>query len=109
MVGRTGTHSTCRIHGHLYVGAGIVTPRGPGETDGIPAGIDVIAPAGKLLGSIRVPQDAFTNCCFSGPDLLTLCILAGASIYQIAVSIPGCRAATWPEPANTVATPTPKT
>lgn len=106
--GRGGDGMSLDIHGNLYVCAGILTPRGPGETDGIPPGIYVITPAGNLLGSIRLPHDTITNCCFSGPDLQTLCILAGPSIYQIAVSIPGYRAGPWPEPATSVATPTTK-
>lgn len=45
-------------------------------------GVYVISPSGKLIQFIRTPETA-TNCTFGGPDLKTLYITAGESVYRL--------------------------
>ena len=52
-------------------------------------GVYVIRPNGELVGRIPIPEDAITNCCFGGPGLRTLYIVAGRNLYQLPVKIPG--------------------
>ena len=51
-------------------------------------GIWVISPQGVRLGIIRVPEDP-RNVTFGGPDMRTLFITAGDSLYSIRVKTPG--------------------
>jgi gluconolactonase len=90
--GRGGDGLELDQEGNLYVCAGIITPRGPGETNDVPPGVYVITPGGELLGTIPIPHDTITNCCFGGEDLRTLTITAGANLYQIRTRIPGYHA-----------------
>ena len=62
--------------GNLWVAAGVLNPRGPGETKDVPPGVYVITPEGKLLGRIPIPEDLITNLAFGGPDRKTLFLLA---------------------------------
>jgi gluconolactonase len=50
--------------------------------EGEKSGVYVISPGGKLLDVIKTPENA-TNCTFGGPDLRTLYITAGGSLYSI--------------------------
>ena len=87
--GRGGDGMRLDVEGNLWVAAGINTPRGTGETTDNPPGIYVIAPAGKLLGRIPVPEDLITNLTFAGPEKKTLYITAGKSLYKINVNVSG--------------------
>jgi len=60
------------VDGNIYATAGLKAK----------TGVYVISPAGKLLKFIRTPETA-TNCTFGGPDLKTLYITAGESVYRI--------------------------
>ena len=90
--GRGGDGMELDREGNLYVCAGIITPRGPHETDQWSPGVYVISPVGKLLGRIPIPEDLITNCCFGGPDWKTLYITAGKTLYSIRVNTPGYHA-----------------
>ncbi len=90
--GRGGDGMELDQEGNLYVCAGILTPRGPGETTAVVPGVYVITRKGQLVATIPVPHDTITNCCFGGEDLRTLTIVAGASIYQVRTRIPGYHA-----------------
>jgi gluconolactonase len=90
--GRGGDGMELDRDGNLYVCAGIITPRGPHETDKYLPGVYVITPSGKLLGRIPIPEDVITNCCFGGPDWQTLYVTAGKTLYSIRVTIPGYHA-----------------
>ena len=90
--GRGGDGMELDRDGNLYVCAGILTPRGPYETDKNPPGVYVLTPAGKLLGRIPIPEDVITNCCFGGPDWRTLYVTAGRTLYSIRVIIAGYHA-----------------
>lgn len=87
--GRGGDGMEVDRDGNLYVCAGIRRPRRDGETDKIPTGVYVITPAGDLLGRIPIPEDVITNCCFGGPDLRTLYVVAGKTLFSIPVKTPG--------------------
>ncbi|MBI3463845.1 MAG: SMP-30/gluconolactonase/LRE family protein [Planctomycetes bacterium] len=90
--GRGGDGMELDREGNLYVCAGIITPRGPHETDQWSPGVYVITPSGKLLGRIPIPEDLITNCCFGGPDWKTLYVTAGKTLYSIRVNIAGYHA-----------------
>src|SRR4051794_27660604 len=66
--GRSGDGLRLDVRGNLWVAAGINLPRHGGENTDVPAGVYVISPEGKLLGSIPIPEDVTTNLAFGGPD-----------------------------------------
>jgi len=76
--------------GLLYVAAGLNKPHPPSETaDKLKGGIYVISPEGKLVEFIPIPRDEVTNCAFGGPDLKTLYITAGGSLWSVRTKTPG--------------------
>ncbi|MCS1409191.1 MAG: Gluconolactonase [Verrucomicrobia subdivision 3 bacterium] len=76
-------------NGTLYLAAGINTPRGPHETDGVPAGVYLITPNGVMKSRIPIPEDVITNLAFGGHDGKNLYITAGKNLYQTRVNVPG--------------------
>ena len=58
--------------------------RGTSETLETKAGVYVISPAGKLLKFIPIPEDMITNNAFGGPDMQTLYVTAGKTLYGCA-------------------------
>jgi gluconolactonase len=90
--GRGGDGMELDQDGNLYVCAGLGMRRGTGETTDVPPGVYVFEPDGGLLGSIPVPHDTITNCCFGGPDLRTLYVTVGPSLYHARVARPGYHA-----------------
>jgi gluconolactonase len=87
--GRGGDGLRVDSKGNLWVAAGISTKRGPGETLDVPPGVYVITPGGKLLGRIPIPEDLITNVAFGGPDLKTLYVTAGKTLYRVPVNVAG--------------------
>ena len=75
--------------GNLYVTAGLNTPNPPAESGPAKAGVYIFSPAGKSLGVIPIPEDAVTNCTFGDPDLKTLYITAGKTLFRIRMNIMG--------------------
>jgi len=76
--------------GRLYVAAGLNRPNPPFETQPEPtAGIYVFSAEGQLLEWIPIPRDEVTNCAFGGPDLKTLYVTAGGSLWAIPMATPG--------------------
>tara|TARA_B100001013_G_scaffold328678_1_gene242545 strand:+ start:107 stop:1054 length:948 start_codon:yes stop_codon:yes gene_type:complete len=75
--------------GNLWIAAGILMPRGEGESSINPPGIYVVDPLGKLLGFISVPEDVITNLAFGGADKKTAYITAGNTLFQIRLTVPG--------------------
>jgi gluconolactonase len=76
--------------GILYVAAGLNNPHPPYETvDEFKGGIYVITPNGELLEFIAIPKDEVTNCAFGGPDLKTLYVTAGGSLWSIQAKTAG--------------------
>jgi gluconolactonase len=87
--GRGGDGMAVDSLGNLYVAAGVARARGPHETPIYPPAIYIITPEGRLIGRIPIPEDVITNVTFGGPDLKTLFITAGRSLYEIPVGIAG--------------------
>jgi gluconolactonase len=87
--GRGGDGIRLDVHGNLWVAAGISSPRNAGETADVPAGVYVIAPEGKLLGRIPIPEDVTTNLAFGGPGRKTLYVTAGKTIYTVPLQVGG--------------------
>jgi gluconolactonase len=87
--GRGGDGMRLDSQGNLWVAAGIMTSRWPGETTAVAPGIYVITPAGRLLGHVPIREDSVTNLAFGGPDLRTLYVTAGKTLYQLRVNVPG--------------------
>jgi gluconolactonase len=49
----------------------------------------VISPGGKLIKFIPIPEDLITNNAFGGPDMKTLYITAGKTLFKVRVDVPG--------------------
>jgi gluconolactonase len=49
----------------------------------------VFSPSGEALGRIPIPEDVITNVTFGGPDLKTLFVTAGRTLYRLRVKTPG--------------------
>jgi len=89
--GRSGDGMTVDSEGNLYVAAGLNNLRGTSETLATVAGIHVFSPLGELLQHIPIPEDTITNAAFGGPDLRTLYITAGKTLFSVRTEIQGTR------------------
>lgn len=69
--------------GRLFVAGGRDKPRPPAETDRKKAGVYVFSTAGKLLEVLPIPRDEVTNCTFGGPDMKTLYVTAGGTLWTV--------------------------
>jgi gluconolactonase len=76
--------------GRLYVAGGLNKPNLPFEpAKDKKGGIYVFTPDGRLLTFLSVPRDEVTNCAFGGPDLRSLYITGGGTLYSIRTATPG--------------------
>jgi gluconolactonase len=89
--GRSGDGMSIDSVGNLYVAAGLVRTRGTSETLATKVGVHVFAPDGKLISHYPIALDLLTNTAFGGPDLRTLYVTAGNTVYKTQVKIPGTR------------------
>lgn len=87
--GRSGDGMSIDAEGNLWVSAGLNAPRGTSETLDTQAGIHVISPDGELLRHIPILEDTVTNNAFGGPDMQTLYVTAGKSLFRIRVDVRG--------------------
>lgn len=87
--GRGGDGMRLDELGNLWVAAGILHPRHPGETADVPSGIYVITSNGNLIGCIPIPEDLCTNLAFGGPERKTLFVTAGKSVFKIPTAVSG--------------------
>jgi gluconolactonase len=87
--GRSGDGMSIDSRGNLYVAAGLHTQRRSSETLDTKCGVYVISPAGKLIEFIPIPEDTITNTAFGGPDMKTLYVTAGKTLYKFKTEIPG--------------------
>ena len=69
--------------GRFYVAGGINRATQYETTNEFQGGVFIISPEGKLIQFVPVPKDETTNCVFGGPDLKTLYITSGGSLYSI--------------------------
>ena len=87
--GRSADGMSIDTQGNLYASAGMNQLRGTSETLATKAGIYVISPEGKLLKFVAIPEDFITNNAFGGPDMKTLYITAGKTLFKIRTDIAG--------------------
>jgi len=89
--GRSGDGMTIDSEGNLYICAGLHNTRGTSETLDTAAGVHVFNPAGEKIDFYSVPEDTITNATFAGPDLKTLYVTAGKTLFRIRTDITGTR------------------
>lgn len=87
--GRSADGMSIDTEGNLYASAGLNQLRGSSETLDTRAGVHVISPKGKLLKFIPIPEDVITNNAFGGPDMKTLYVTAGKTLYKVRMEIAG--------------------
>jgi gluconolactonase len=97
--GRSADGMSVDVEGNLYVSAGLNELAPPGalaaarvwtvEALRTRAGVYVISPAGALLRFIPIGEDVITNNAFGGPDMKTLYVTAGRTVYQVRTSVAG--------------------
>jgi gluconolactonase len=87
--GRSADGMSVDIAGNLYAAAGMHQTRNTSETLDTKCGVYVISPQGKLLKFIPIPEDYITNTAFGGPDMKTLYVTAGKTIYSVRTDIAG--------------------
>ena len=89
--GRSADGMTLDTKGNLWAAAGLHRRRGTAETLDTKPGVHVISPKGKLLRYIPIPEDTVTNCAFGGPDMRTLYVTAGKTLFRIRTDVVGTR------------------
>jgi gluconolactonase len=87
--GRSGDGMSIDSQGNLYVSAGMNQLRGTSETLDTKTGVYVISPLGKLLKFIPISEDFITNNAFGGPDMKTLYVTAGKTLYKFRTETAG--------------------
>jgi gluconolactonase len=87
--GRSADGISIDVQGNLYAAAGLNRTRGTAETLDTKCGVYVISPEGRLLRFIPVSEDYITNTAFGGPDMKTLYITAGKTLYKMSNDIAG--------------------
>ena len=87
--GRSADGMSIDTQGNLYASAGMNQLRGTSETLDTKTGVYVISPQGKLLKFTPIPEDYITNNAFGGPDMKTLYVTAGKTLYKIRTDIAG--------------------
>jgi gluconolactonase len=87
--GRSADGMSIDSQGNLYASAGMNQLRGSSETLDTKTGVYVISPAGRLLKFIPIPEDFITNNAFGGPDMKTLYVTAGKTLYKVRSEIAG--------------------
>jgi gluconolactonase len=87
--GRSADGMSIDTQGNLYASAGMNQLRGTSETLDTKTGVYVISPKGQLLKFIPIGEDFITNNAFGGPDMKTLYITAGKTLYKVRTEIAG--------------------
>ena len=87
--GRSADGMSIDSEGNLYASAGMGLLRGTSETLATKTGIYVISPKGVLLKFIPIAEDYITNNAFGGPDMKTLYVTAGKTLYKLRTDIAG--------------------
>ena len=71
--------------------AGLNRLRGTSETLDTECGVHVFSPDGERIEFIPIPEDIITNVAFGGPDLRTLYVTAGKTVFRVRTDIAGTR------------------
>jgi gluconolactonase len=87
--GRSADGMSIDSQGNLYASAGMGQLRGTSETLDTKTGIYVISPKGALVKFIPIAEDYITNNAFGGPDMKTLYVTAGKTLYKLQTDIAG--------------------
>jgi gluconolactonase len=87
--GRGGDGMRLDRQGNLWIAAGVHKARNPFETTEVQTGVYVVSPEGKLLGRIPIPEDVITNLTFAGPQMKTLYITAGKTLFRVETQVSG--------------------
>ena len=87
--GRSADGMSIDSEGNLYASAGMAQLRGSSETLDTKPGVYVISPQGKLVKFIPILEDYITNNAFGGPDMKTLYVTAGKTLYKLRTDIAG--------------------
>lgn len=87
--GRSADGMSIDTAGNLYASAGLNRRRGTSETLDTKCGVYVISPAGKLIRFIPISEDTITNNAFGGPDMKTLYVTAGKTLYKFRTDVAG--------------------
>ena len=97
--GRSGDGMSVDVEGNLYISAGLNEPAPPGAVqvarDWPPdalktkGGVYVVSPAGQLLRFIPIAEDVITNNAFGGPDMKTLYVTSGRTLFKVRTEIAG--------------------
>jgi gluconolactonase len=87
--GRSADGMSIDVEGNLYASAGMGQLRGTSETLDTKTGVYVISPKGVLLKFIPIAEDYITNNAFGGPDMKTLYVTAGKTLYKVRTDIAG--------------------
>ena len=87
--GRSADGMSIDTQGNLYASAGMNQLRGTSETLDTKTGVYVISPQGTLLRFIPIPEDFITNNAFGGPDMKTLYVTAGKTLYKLRTDVAG--------------------
>lgn len=87
--GRSADGMSIDLQGNLYASAGMGQLRGTSETLDTKTGIYVISPRGALVKFIPIAEDYITNNAFGGPDMKTLYVTAGKTLYKLRTDIAG--------------------
>lgn len=87
--GRSADGMSIDTQGNLYASAGMNQLRGTSETLATKTGVYVISPQGTLLNFIPISEDFITNNAFGGPDMKTLYVTAGKTLYRVRTEIAG--------------------
>lgn len=87
--GRSADGMSIDTQGNLWAAAGLHNLRGTAETLATRCGVHVISPDGKLIKFIPIPEDTITNTAFGGPDMKTLYVTAGKTLYKVRTDIAG--------------------
>jgi len=89
--GRSADGLCIDSNGNLYAAAGLHRRRGTTETLDTRPGVHVFSPQGQSMRYIPIPEDLLTNCAFGGPELKTLFVTAGKTLYKVPVEVAGTR------------------
>jgi gluconolactonase len=87
--GRSADGMSIDTEGNLYASAGLHRRRGTSETLDTPCGVHVISPQGKRIKFIPIPEDTITNNAFGGPDMKTLYVTAGKTLFKVRTEVAG--------------------
>ena len=97
--GRSADGMSVDVEGNLYISAGLNEQAPPGAVAAARAwtpdarmtraGVYVISPAGTLLAFIPIPEDVITNNAFGGPDMQTLYVTAGRTLFELRTEVAG--------------------